>query len=549
MVAENVITCKHTKLPEEGPTVYARVPTHIWDRVEAEIDKLPRQVLEAVRQRARVEIATILHSAARNGGRIVVNMWRLQRTCHTAYRVMQVLLAPEEGLFQMVREAIPGKSSRAYQIIIPEDKLDLVQFKPLDHDSWMSHRCVVSDGRFNERVVRSTTKSKHGLCISGGVVGVRWINSGCSSFPITWSDRRSSIDRWYKLAVARGWTMSYDLFGDMTSDAPGVLDSVAALEIHCADPEQALIDHYREANDVVGVEPQHDDDSAVVESALSAKIPAENGDGSGDVASVDVGKQRCVKRIVALARSRRPCRPKRSDPVIDKRYNTVVNAEIAAKVRSLRDSLRNFESTRALSCSVRFDRVYHSVTSLSRALRPFMRLPGVGGVMEPVCEVDVHAMWYAAIISVLPACSEIEEARKWFEDGEWYVHLARLMGVTLDGKFKGSVAEQVFFWKSWDSRERPLYRMMEARFPGFGNRVSELRELGGARLMYEFLTKLEHAVMAPVWRQLYLEGHHYLPLHDGIIVPVSAADRCRELIEESLLRVFGFCPAVKVKQC
>lgn len=223
---------------------------------------------------------------------------------------------------------------------------------------------------------------------------------------------------------------------------------------------------------------------------------------------------------------------------------------IKAKVKAAVDGLSRLRQRRTIAVSTVHNRSYSALTSISKAFRSMMMLRNPNGVLEHVVEVDVHSAFYSAAVSVLDErLGRIREVKTALSNGCFYELLAEETGVICDGSFKALAVEQCFFWKHWDKRERPIFDAACRLMPGFGDWVGLCRSIGGSRFMYKMLTKIESSLMRPVWERLHRTGGDYYPLHDGILVPESLAESCRDFLVENLQRVIGFCPAVNMKAC
>jgi len=138
-----------------------------------------------------------------------------------------------------------------------------------------------------------------------------------------------------------------------------------------------------------------------------------------------------------------------------------------------------------------------------------------------------------------------------YRAGEWYEHLADAAGVDYESRseLKRQAQMQLLFFDSrWPATHRPLWRQGLANFPGFRSLILRLRKQhGGPSGFSDWLTAKEQAVMSRVHDRIARAGGRYLPLHDAVLVPQSAASRVQGDLIEAGAQALGFEPLATVK--
>ncbi|EMI17834.1 hypothetical protein RMSM_05244 [Rhodopirellula maiorica SM1] len=189
-------------------------------------------------------------------------------------------------------------------------------------------------------------------------------------------------------------------------------------------------------------------------------------------------------------------------------------------------------------------RVYHSLTNTPRLMRKEMLIDG-----ERMIEVDLKSAYWAVIAAQLPEGDEKDRMVAGVQSGHWYADLGNEAGVDFPTSDDLKVATQVQCLTGQDQRldSRPLWVALRRRFPIAASMIQGIRDDVGASGLTHYLTRLEGSVMTPVHDRLIDMGIDFLPLHDAVLVPESAAERVADVIRAIGESILGFTPRVSVK--
>ncbi|MDX1928864.1 MAG: hypothetical protein SFV81_20200, partial [Pirellulaceae bacterium] len=114
------------------------------------------------------------------------------------------------------------------------------------------------------------------------------------------------------------------------------------------------------------------------------------------------------------------------------------------------------------------NRIFHAASNCPKRLRCKAQFFH-NGVWEQAVVVDVHAMYWAALISMLPDCPEKTELIKLIQSRLFYDEIAAEAGIetpTADDKanFKPLVQKECLFWtRGWGYWDRKVAQALDRR--------------------------------------------------------------------------------------
>lgn len=186
-------------------------------------------------------------------------------------------------------------------------------------------------------------------------------------------------------------------------------------------------------------------------------------------------------------------------------------------------------------------RVYTITTGLPIEVRQQMRIDG-----EKTVEIDLHATYWALLIMMMEDCEEKDILIQTYQTSGFY-SIFDFSVLPPGANPKVEVMKQCLFLNSNEAMP-PLRQQLRHRFPEFDALIGSLRETHTPTGLSHILTRLEGRVfidvMIPRIRALGCKPNSN---HDGIIVPVSHAEKVWQLMFRTLARFLGFAPKLNIK--
>ncbi len=236
-------------------------------------------------------------------------------------------------------------------------------------------------------------------------------------------------------------------------------------------------------------------------------------------------------------------------PENDDFTNDIDDEKNATTGRSKRDWARDFVAKCRRGSVLRVSRIksgrlYQPLTNAPRLMRREMTIDG-----EKMTEVDLSSAYWAVLSAELPDSDERDRMIDSLQAGLWYSDLAAEAGVEFatNGELKVATQTQCLTGQDQRLESRPLWVALKRLYPTLSRIIQRIRDESGASGLTHFLTSLEGRVMAPVHLCVIALGIPALPLHDGILVPLSAAERVADVIRTVATEKLGFTPLVKIK--
>jgi len=192
------------------------------------------------------------------------------------------------------------------------------------------------------------------------------------------------------------------------------------------------------------------------------------------------------------------------------------------------------------------NRLFHAMSGCPRKLRE-LGVFNYDGVSERGVTVDIHAMYWCILVSMLPDCDEKTRLIRLLGARGFYSKLADDTGSVNDGEFKKQVNMQCLFYKShWPADCRPVWLAMQESFPELCSLILSLRHKHSVGGLSDLLMAVESKIVA---LGALLEASRLcpcIPLHDCLFVPESKAEQVRGIIVKHAAKVLGFEPQVRI---
>jgi hypothetical protein len=192
------------------------------------------------------------------------------------------------------------------------------------------------------------------------------------------------------------------------------------------------------------------------------------------------------------------------------------------------------------------NRLFHALSGCPRKLRE-LGVFQYGGTSERGVTVDIHAMYWCALASMLPDSDEKTRLIELLSTRGFYSKLAADTGAENNGEFKKQVNMQCLFYKShWPASCRPVWLALEASFPQLCSLIISLRRKHGVGGLSDLLMSVESKIVALGALVEASKLCPCIPLHDCLFVPESKADQIREIIVKHAASALGFAPQVRI---
>lgn len=194
-------------------------------------------------------------------------------------------------------------------------------------------------------------------------------------------------------------------------------------------------------------------------------------------------------------------------------------------------------------------RLYHSLSQCPRRIRRHAEIFH-NGTWEPLVSVDVHAMYYCALASMLEDGECKRQLIADLKSRDFYEKLAREAGMENGPEFKRQVMMQVLFWKSdeWPDEDRPIWQAVLSLYGDLAHLIKWLRWENGRTGLSDLLMDKEAEIVVHGALLDMSEKCPCISNHDALLVPQSMADEAMDVIAAHACNHLGFVPNIKVGQ-
>ena len=198
--------------------------------------------------------------------------------------------------------------------------------------------------------------------------------------------------------------------------------------------------------------------------------------------------------------------------------------------------LNKEERTRYIKQDTFSGRIYTIATGVPKWVRSYVRIQG-----EPIAEIDMRATHPYLLFHIL---RETDYMRFVWEttrgERDIYEAYGQLIGIS-----DRAAVKYRFLRSIYGRMNSKYYKEFKSIFPEAGEVIDEIKRksISGnpskkgsyTNLAYKMMNK-EVKLFRKVWEGMYLAGIPFLPIHDGILVPVSRLSEARVLMEQIIKR-------------
>lgn len=252
-------------------------------------------------------------------------------------------------------------------------------------------------------------------------------------------------------------------------------------------------------------------------------------------------------------------------------YEVVHQAQLSAdelrelEIGKIICNLANLRAGR-VSATRKNGRCYHNATDIPTQFRRISTYTMPDGTIEPAVDVDVSAMWWWELSTMIRPVEEHYGERMLlrglFETGTFYEHLRDRMlifGAHLTdqeridlGAFKKAVNAFILFQApsrySKKMKRGSFWMAFREAFPALSTVLSLRHEYDTLRQLNFKLSRIEGSyTLDYVMKELHRRNVPALPYHDGMLVPESAVDLCISLYRRRMIDLTGHAPLIRAK--
>ena len=194
------------------------------------------------------------------------------------------------------------------------------------------------------------------------------------------------------------------------------------------------------------------------------------------------------------------------------------------------------ERTRYIKQDTFSGRIYTIATGVPKWVRSYVRIQG-----EPIAEIDMRATHPYLLFHILRETDYMRFVWDSTRSGrDIYEAYGQRIGIT-----DRAAVKYRFLRSIYGRMNSKYYKEFKRIFPEAGEVIDEIKRksISGnpskkgsyTNLAYKMMNK-EVKLFRKVWEGMYLAGIPFLPIHDGILVPVSRLSEARVLMEQIIQR-------------